>query len=172
MVNQLAQIRMRTLGWLIFPATFLGVVPWWLHRWIDGPFVWRGTLGQWVGFWLILNGLGLVGWCVNLFNVEGRGTPVPWDPPRRFVARGPYRFVRNPMALGAFVTLAGEAALYQSWVVASYLGLAMALMAAFVRVVEEPGLRRRFGGSYLAYQRQVPRWIPRRISGAGRSKTR
>lgn len=31
------------------------------------------------------------------FADEGRGTLAPWDPPRRFVVRGPYRYVRNPM---------------------------------------------------------------------------
>jgi protein-S-isoprenylcysteine O-methyltransferase Ste14 len=36
----------------------------------------------------------------------------------------------------------------------------------FVVFVEEPGLRRRFGPSYEAYCRRVPRWLPRLGSGA------
>lgn len=154
--------RLRTLVYLlVLPIPLIGVVPWWLHRVAEGPLVWSGSGWQWFGVWLILNGVGLAGWCVNLFNAEGRGTPVPFDPPRRFVVSGPYRFVRNPMVLGIFLVLWGEAVVYQSQAVLLY---ALGLMGAgwvFVRYVEEPELERRFGEAYLVYKRQVPRWIPR-----------
>ena len=32
-------------------------------------------------------------WCIFTFATIGRGTPAPFDPPRRLVVRGPYRFV-------------------------------------------------------------------------------
>jgi protein-S-isoprenylcysteine O-methyltransferase Ste14 len=35
-------------------------------------------------------------WCIFTLATIGRGTPAPFDPPRRLVIRGPYRFVRNP----------------------------------------------------------------------------
>lgn len=161
-MTDLTRIRLKTFGWfLCFPVLFIVAIPWWLTRRVDGQLVWRGGLWQWVGVWLILNGVGLAGWCVNLFNVKGRGTPVPFDPPKAFVVSGPYRFVRNPMMLGLFSLLLGETALYGSRVVLLYaLGL-MALAMAFVHLVEEPDLQRRFGASYLAYTRQVPRWLPR-----------
>jgi hypothetical protein len=31
--------------------------------------------------------------CIFTFATIGRGTPAPFDPPRRLVIRGPYRFV-------------------------------------------------------------------------------
>ena len=159
---ELTRIRLRTLGWfLLLPGTFMGFIPWWLRQWFEGPFTWKGNVWQWVGIWLILNGIGLAGWCVNLFNVKGRGTPLPLDPPKRFVANGPYRFVRNPMVIGLWLVLAGQALLYQSLAVTIYLLLVVALAASFVRFVEEPDLERRFGPEYLAYKRQVPRWVPR-----------
>jgi len=170
-MKELARIRLRTLAWcLLFPAVFVGVIPWWLHQRFEGPFVWEGAWPQWLGTWLVLDGLGLVGWCVQLFNVEGRGTPLPLDPPTRFVAQGPYRMVRNPMMLGLFLVLGGQAGLYQSRAIGLYTLGAMAVGHLFVRLWEEPELERRFGPSYTAYKQQVPRWIPRWRGGGGRAK--
>lgn len=52
-------------------------------------------------------------WCILTFAVIGRGTPAPFDPPRRLVIAGPYRYVRNPMYLGA--VLRGTCSDQQFW---------------------------------------------------------
>jgi protein-S-isoprenylcysteine O-methyltransferase Ste14 len=161
-MHALTRIRLRTFLWfLVFPGFFLGIAPSWLRHQLEGPFRWEGTAGQWLGAWLLLNGAGLAGWCAHLFNVRGRGTPLPLDPPTQFVSEGPYRVVRNPMAIGLFLVLGGQALLYQSKIVALYLLTVAALVHAFVVLVEEPDLKHRFGEPYLAYRRQVPRWLPR-----------
>ena len=51
--------------------------------------------------------LALAGGCIATFLGRGRGTPAPFDPPRTFVASGPYRWVRNPMYLGAAAAILG-----------------------------------------------------------------
>src|SRR5216117_3189712 len=51
-------------------------------------------------------------WCVFTFVFIGKGTPAPFDPPKKRVIRGPYRFLRNPMYTGAEITLAGAALFY------------------------------------------------------------
>jgi len=160
-MTELTTIRLRTLVWfLLFPLPFIGLIPWWLHRQFEGPVGWTGHPWQWLGLWLILNGIGLAAWCVNLFNVKGQGTPVPLDPPTQFVASGPYRYVRNPMMLGMFLILGGEVALYQSRAVWIYTLVLVAAAYGFVRFWEEPDLERRFGETYRDYKRSVPRWIP------------
>ncbi len=100
-------------------------------------------------------------WCVFTFAFIGRGTPAPFDPPRRLVIQGPYCFVRNPMYIGAGLALAGAALFYQSWPLLGYAGLFLLATHLFVLGYEEPTLRRTFGQEYEAYCRQVRRWWPR-----------
>jgi len=51
-------------------------------------------------------------WCILAFATVGKGTPAPFDPPRHLVVAGPYRYVRNPMYIGAGLALAGAAIFY------------------------------------------------------------
>ena len=89
--------------------------------------------------------------------------------PRRLVVRGPYRYARNPMYLGAGAALAGVALYFGSRAVLAYAVLFLVVAHVFVVAYEEPGLRRRFGPDYEAYCGRVRRWIPRlRADGSGR----
>ena len=75
--------------------------------------------------------------------------------------RGPYRHVRNPMITGVLLVLLGEAALLGSLGVLAWAAIFFAINAVWFRLVEEPGLVRRFGADYDEYSRNVPRWVPR-----------
>ncbi len=99
-------------------------------------------------------------WCVFTFAWIGRGTPAPFDPPRRLVIRGPYRFVRNPMYIGAGLALAGAALFYESVSLLAYGGMFLLASHVFVVWYEEPALRQTFGPEYQAYYRRVRRWWP------------
>jgi protein-S-isoprenylcysteine O-methyltransferase Ste14 len=94
------------------------------------------------------------------FATQGRGTPAPFDPPRRLVVRGPYRFVRNPMYLGAGLALAGAALYFGSWWLLMYAVLFMLTAHSVVVAHEEPALRRAFGQDYAGYCAAVHRWWP------------
>lgn len=106
-------------------------------------------------------GLGVYLWTVWIFAFVGRGTPVPLDPPRTLVARGPYRIVRNPMAVGFVLIFVGEAIAFGSAGILVYAALLLLAIHLFIILVEEPGLKRRFGAPYAAYLESVPRWCPR-----------
>ena len=100
--------------------------------------------------------------CIWFFVTRGRGTPAPFDPPREFVATGPYRYVRNPMYLGAIGVILGAGLILCSPSLV-LLSLAFLLIThLFVILYEERTLERRFGSSYLDYRRSVNRWLPRR----------
>jgi protein-S-isoprenylcysteine O-methyltransferase Ste14 len=100
-------------------------------------------------------------WCIFTFATIGRGTPAPFDPPRRLVTQGPYRFVRNPMYIGAALALGGAALFYTSIAILGYAGFFLLATHRFVVFYEEPTLRSTFGVQYEAYCRRVGRWRPR-----------
>ena len=114
-------------------------------------------------------GLALGVWTMGLFARFGRGTAAPWDPPERFVARGPYRHVRNPMISGVILILLGEALLLSSPPILTWCAVFAITNALYIPLVEEPGLVRRFGEEYETYRRNVPRWIPQIIPWRGGS---
>ena len=96
---------------------------------------------------LAVLGLGAYFWCVWDFAVIGRATPAPIDPPKHLVARGLYRWVRNPMYVGVWLVRAAWAVTFRSGAVVEY-GIVVALFFhLFVVTVEEPlcggGLARR-----------------------------
>ena len=115
-----------------------------------------------VGFGLASQGVLLAGACVATFVTRGRGTPAPFDPPREFVASGPYRYVRNPMYVGAALVILGAGLVLSSPSVVILAIAFVLLMHALVVLYEEPALTRKFGAVYQAYLSSVPRWRIRR----------
>jgi protein-S-isoprenylcysteine O-methyltransferase Ste14 len=91
----------------------------------------------------------------------GRGRPQRGPRPALVIA-GPYTRIRNPLATGLVLALAGVGITEGSgWTAGAALLLWLALHAWIV-TVEEPALRARFGPAYDAYLTNVPRWIPKR----------
>ena len=112
-------------------------------------------------FILAVIGILAVGWVALVFPTKGKGTPVPILPPKEFVAHGLYRYVRNPMYLGALLILVAEAAFFGSPMLLLYTAFVGVALHAFLVLLEEPQLERRFGDTYRQYKARTPRWIPR-----------
>ena len=76
------------------------------------------------------------------------------------IQRGPYRFVRHPSYLGAFLAILGCAILLQAWTGAMVAAAAMGY-AYYRRIVaEESALVLRFGDQYRHWQSRSWRIIP------------
>lgn len=102
--------------------------------------------------------LGL--WSGMTMAIHGNGTPLPTATAPRLVVAGPYRFVRNPMAVAGILQ-----GLSVAWYLGSYGVLVYSLAGAVlwhivVRPVEESDLKLRFGETYQVYQRCVLLWVP------------
>ncbi len=118
-------------------------------------------------FWPIAGavvfGLGsLLHLAANLvLAIHGQGTPWYGDCPRKLVVAGPYRYVRNPIAV---------AMLWQGLGVGLFLGSPLTLLYVamvglaenyIVRPWEEADLLRRFADAFARYRQRVRCWRPR-----------
>ena len=117
---------------------------------------WIGTVGVFFG----AIGALIAFACAGMFVATGRGTPAIFDPPREFVATGPYKFACNPMYIGGLILLTGFGLYRRSVAILLFTVAMFVLFHLYVVFVEEPGLEARFGESYFAYKRSVNRWIP------------
>ncbi len=125
--------------------------------------IFGGPLPSWtwpLGVAVLMAGVPLALTCMALFAIRGKGTPAPFDPPRAFVAFGPYRAVRNPMYVGGWLTIVGFALIAQSSSVLVFSFAWLLLIHLFVILYEEPALTAKFGATYDRYRSTVPRWIP------------
>jgi protein-S-isoprenylcysteine O-methyltransferase Ste14 len=112
------------------------------------------------GVLFFISGSALFCYCTFIFNRHGKGTPVPIEPPRRFVSAGPYSYVRNPIYISYSAILISEILFFGNTGILIYSFLAMTVFHLFLVLHEEKVLAARFGSSYIEYTKNVPRWIP------------
>ena len=149
---------------LLIPGVVGGLAPYLLSgsRPLQPDGLWRlGWIPLCLGALIYLS-------CLLSF-LAASGTPAPFfarklravigEEPAGLVCGGLYRFSRNPMYVGALLSVFGQALLFASVRITLY-GLAgwLFLHLAVVRV-EEPHLRAKQGRSYEDYCRRVPRWV-------------
>jgi protein-S-isoprenylcysteine O-methyltransferase Ste14 len=113
------------------------------------------------GLLLLCLGLALLVSTIRMFASTGKGTLAPWDPTQQLVVQGVYAHTRNPMISGVLFILVGEAILSGSSAIWIWALLFFAINTIYFKLLEEPGLARRFGQEYLTYRLNVPMWIPR-----------
>ena len=115
------------------------------------------VLPEWLkpaGVVLLLTGGTVVLLCGGMLST-------PSIVPTEFVVRGVFRYVRNPMSLGAVTMMFGLGLSCRSISILLLSGLLFLFMHIFVVFVEEPGLEKRFGASYVQYKKSVNRWLPK-----------
>jgi protein-S-isoprenylcysteine O-methyltransferase Ste14 len=88
------------------------------------------------------------------------GTPVhPGEQPTSLVAKGPFRFTRNPMYLGMTLVLLGVATLFGKLIpLLVPFVFASVISVRFIRR-EEERLIDLFGDAYADYMQRVRRWM-------------
>ena len=112
-----------------------------------------------VPLWLI--GTLIIIWCSIDIICKGHGTPAHLDPPKELVVIGLYRYVRNPIYVGAMLVLFGTIIWSTSAWTLLYSTLAYTAFNFLIIVIEEPILKNTFGMAYTEYVQRVSRWIPK-----------
>ncbi len=146
---------------LIVAPAFILLWTYFLPKWIIGARAFETPRP--LGWIVVAIGAAIALPCVWEFAWRGLGTPAPFDPPRRLVISGPYRWVRNPMYLGMGIALTGEAIVFPNLTVMILVMVALLFAVVTLSVIryEERTLRQLFGADYESYTRSVHRWIPR-----------
>jgi len=155
----------RTFAQLVFFwGLFLGII----------PLVIRALEERWKVGLAVPEAAGVVGWVIfalasvlgicsaAVMSGRGRGTPLPAAMPNHLVIAGPYRWVRNPMAVAGVTQAACVGLILGSWLVVVYAVGGAVLWNYGIRPLEERDLAARFGEPYRRYRETVRCWIPRR----------
>jgi len=117
---------------------------------------------RWLAIVAFLAGVPWLAWSIYWQHKKGEGTPLPLVPTRVLLCDGPYRFTRNPMALGAILWLAGWALLANSpSALFGGVGIFALLVLSWDKWVEEKELLWKHGAAYEQYRRRTPFLLPR-----------
>ena len=169
-------ILRQLLAIAVLPFTVTILVPAWLARRNGIIPALAATPGglrlQLAGVVLLALGSMLFVASLRRFAGEGHGTLAPWDPPRRLVVRGPYRYVRNPMISGVVMVLFAEALLLFSRPHLQWALIVLLANLVYIPLIEEPLLAERFFPEYEEYRRHVPRLFPRLRPWGGQGRER
>ena len=121
----------------------------------------RGTFYEILGIILVAMGWPLSIWSVYVQYAEGKGTPVPSAPTRKLITSGPYKYCRNPMALGTLLLYLGLAFILKLASMVFLTFLFFISLFLFIKLWEEKELEARLGEEYRKYKRRTPFLIPR-----------
>ena len=112
---------------------------------------------------ILFIGISIVGvWSAVVMSRIGKGTPLPLDHATDLVVVGPYKYVRNPMALSGIGQGLAVALFLGSPLVAIYALTGTAIWQFIFRPIEEDDLELRFGPAFIEYRSAVKCWLPRR----------
>jgi len=114
-----------------------------------------------IGF-LLLVFFSLIGIYSAVVMVKiGKGTPLPLDQTQKLVTKGPYKYVRNPMAVAGIGQGIAISIIFYSIPIFVYTLIGGILWQFVVRPIEERDMLQRFGKEYADYQKKVSCWIPK-----------
>jgi len=155
--NRLVNLLKTFIQSAILWTVFLYLVPTFLVKqdiWTFRPYILLGWL-----LFFIFSALGLYSGFVMSYH--GDGTPLPLDCTNKLVIRGPYKYIRNPMAVAGIGQGISVGIIMGSPLVIIYALLGAFLWNFLVRPIEERDLENRFGKQFVHYKNDIHCWIPK-----------
>ena len=151
-----------TIQIVVFWGVFLIIIPVIINAFED-----RWNLAYKFPILLVVVGFALLAlssvigvWSARAIANFGSGTPLPSQMAHHLVSRGPYAFVRNPMAIAGVIQGMAMGLLIGSWLVVVYALIGSLLWNWLIRPHEEDDLIERFGDEYRDYAKRVRCWWP------------
>lgn len=157
--NVAATMGQLALFWGLFLVVLPSVICWFEQRWAVSLALPSTAAPAGLVVLVLASCLGIAS-AVTMSSAGG-GTPLPSAMPNRLVIAGPYRWVRNPMAVAGISQGVAVGLLLGSWLVVTYAAIGSLLWNYAVRPHEEADLERRFGTDFQRYRDSVRCWIPR-----------
>jgi protein-S-isoprenylcysteine O-methyltransferase Ste14 len=137
-----------------------------LDQWLALPRIYHGLINLPVGIVFIVIGSLCAFWTVRVQFMIGKGTPVPIIPTQKLIILGPYKYCKNPMALGTFIAYIGVGICTGFFSSTALVFLFIVFLVTYIKLIEEKELIERFGSEYLEYQQNIPFLIPRIRKGS------
>lgn len=150
------------IGFTFFFAviTVFIVISLMLDKFLRFPNLFPGIWNIILAWPIIAVGVFFILWSV-LYFLKVRGTPVPFNPPPKLVATGPYAHTRNPMLTGVFILMFGLGILFNSFsLIFIFTPLFILFTVIELKAIEEPELEKRLGKEYIEYKKATPMFIP------------
>ena len=141
----------------VLPVTVLVLIP----LYIEQDMSIKNTAILIIGLLIIYLGLYIMVSTISMFIRIGKGTLAPWNPTKKLVINGMYRYVRNPMITGVLTVLIGESLVMLSFPIFLWAVIFYLINTIYFILYEEPDLEKKFGDKYREYKRNVSRWLPR-----------
>ncbi|MFC1901333.1 methyltransferase family protein [Chloroflexota bacterium] len=155
-------IKLRMVITLPVALLFLGLVALFVlvSIWVDKRFFFFHFESSWwtlaLSIFILILGWLICGWAALAF-LRNRGTPVPFNPPRKLITTGLYRYIRNPMLLGLFIFLIGLGFLLGSLsLIFIFTPIFILINVLYLKAIEEKEMEKKFGKQYLEYKKKVP----------------
>ncbi len=165
--NKQTSLLSHIISILVLPFNVTVIVPTLLLYFLQ--YNWGWGIAEPFFFLILLAGLLLLGAGLMLlilsilqFAKKGKGTLAPWDPPKKLVVDGPYRYTRNPMISGVVLILMGQVLIFGSIPLLVWFTYFTLVQYIYFIKREEPHLEKVFGEDYIEYKKNVPRLLPRR----------
>ena len=161
--NLTSKLASIVIGFIIFfliipeSITYFGAI---IDKSLNLPHIKHFILSL-IGLILGISGVFLIIWTGLAQLTIGKGTPLPVVPTKKLVIRGPYKYCRNPMTLGAVLGYLGLSLLKGSIAALGLTAIFFLLAVLYIKLVEEKELEARFGEDYKNYKESTPFIIPK-----------
>ena len=145
----------------LFPTLLFLIPNFLLDKWFNLPTFGDTAVRPIIGSVLIVLGVFFLLWTTKAQREIGKGTPMPLMATQKLIIQKPYCYCRNPLFFGLLNFYFGISIVIGS--ISSFVVVAIfsTIVLAYVKLIEEKELEKRFGDDYIAYKHTTPFLFPR-----------